>query len=96
VRHTVWARRVIVGSQLSVDDERLQGGKSAFCHHGRGWDTVVEAVEAEDLHQTSLTSDSALSRHMTIEIHFEYLAGRRRPHLLYLVQGVEAGLIEIG
>jgi hypothetical protein len=79
-----------------VGDERHQGGQSAFCHHGRGWDTVVEAVGAEDLHQTSLTSDSALSRHMTIEIHFEYLAGRRRPHLLYLVQGVEAGPVEIG
>jgi hypothetical protein len=96
VRHTVWAGRVIVGNHLSVGDERHKGGQSAFCHHGRGWDTVVEAVQAEDLHQTSLTSDSALSRHMTIEIHFEYLAGRRRPHLLYLVQGVEAGLIEIG
>ena len=56
----------------------------------------VEAVEAEDLHQTSLTSDSALSSHMTIEIHFEHLAGRHRPHLLYLILGFEAGLTEIG
>jgi hypothetical protein len=53
-------------------------------------------IPRQRFHRASLTCDSPLPRRMTIEIHFEHVAGRRWTHLLYMVQGVEAGLVEIG
>jgi hypothetical protein len=53
-------------------------------------------IPRQRFHRASLTSDSPLPRRMTIESTSSTWPGRRWTHLLYMVQGVEARLVEIG